>query len=150
LDNKDDEIVLRYPLIFDHRHYVPRLLWRVGEYQALLYLHDHTKIDVTPLIDIPEVGFDFDTGEDAKTIDQHLAKFAKRLAAKWDKRWAFVDLKLIDPAERMSDARHPLKFVFDNIRRRWQYLLLGWDGTLHIKRPSPRRQRWTRVGPASA
>lgn len=116
MDNKDDEIVLRYPLIFDHRHYVPRLLWRVGEYQALLYLRDHTKIDVTPLIDIPEVSFDFETGEDAKTIDQHLAKFAKRFAAKWDNRWAFVDLRLIDPAERMSDGRHPLKFIFDNIR----------------------------------
>src|SRR5439155_18185213 len=108
--------VVRYPLMFDHRHYVPRVLWKQGEYQALLYLRAHTKTDVTPLIDIPEIGFDFEKGEEAKTIDQHLDKFGKRLVDKWGKTWAFVDVGLIDKNERMQDGRHPLKFVFDDIR----------------------------------
>lgn len=122
-DSKDElfgaaEAPLRYPLIFDHKHYVPRLLWKQGEYQALFYLHSQTKFDVTPLIDIPEVGFDFETGEVAKTIDEHLEKFARRLAAKWSQMWAFVDLSLIDTNERMADGRHPVKFVFDDVRQR--------------------------------
>ena len=122
-DSEDDllqgvETPLRYPLIFDYKHYVPRLLWKQGEYQALLYLHSQTKYDVTPLIDIPEVGFDFEAGEDAKTIDQHLEKFATRLAAKWGQRWAFVDLALLDANERMADGRHPVKFIFDDVRRK--------------------------------
>ncbi len=116
LQEEPSAIPLRYPLIFDHRHYVPRLLWRMGEYQALLRLHSRTKTDVTPLIDIPEIGFDFETQEAAKTIDAHLAKFGQRLADKWSERWAFVDLRLIPQAERMSDGRHPVKFVFDTAR----------------------------------
>jgi len=113
---EDSAIPLRYPLIFDHRRYVPRLLWKMGEYQALLRLHLHTKNDVTPLIDIPEIGYDFETQEAAKTIDEHLATFGQRLADKWSERWAFVDLRLIPQSERMSDGRHPVKFIFDTVR----------------------------------
>jgi hypothetical protein len=116
LDNNFEDYPVRYPLLFDHRHYVPRLLWKQGEYQALVHLHLHSKTDVTPLIDIPEIGYDFETGEDAKTVDEHLSKFGKRLSDKWSERWAFVDLALIDPIERMKDRRHPLKFVFDEVR----------------------------------
>jgi hypothetical protein len=118
LDNKDDEIFLRYPLIFDHRHYVPCIRWKLGEYQALLRLKLDVKDSVTPLIEIPEIGWDFETEEDAKTIDEHLKKFATRFTDKWSHRWAFVDLKLIDPNERMVDGRHPLKFVFDDLRNK--------------------------------
>jgi hypothetical protein len=89
----------------------------MGEYQALLRLHDHTRTDVTPLIDIPEIGFDFELQEAAKTIDDHLDKFGRRLADKWPQKWAFVDLRLIPQAERMRDGRHPTTFVFDAARR---------------------------------
>ena len=108
---------VRYPLLFDRRHYVPRLLWKQGEYQALLNLHSLSKYDVTPLIDIPEIGYDFETGEDAKTIDKHLERFGRRFAQKWGDLWAFIDLKSIDSGERMKDGRHPLKFVFDEVRK---------------------------------
>lgn len=109
---------VKYPLIFDHKHYVPRLLWRMGEYQALLNLHSYSKIDVTPLIDIPEVGYDFEKEEPANTIDEHLGLFANRLASKWENKWAFIDLELIAPNERMIDGRHPMKFIFDEVRNR--------------------------------
>jgi len=107
---------VKCPLIFDHKRYVPCLRWKKGEYQALLFLHDHVKNDITPLIEIAEIGFDFETGEDVKTIDKHIEKFAKRLIDKWGYRWAFVDLKNIDPSERMQDRRHPVRFVFDDLR----------------------------------
>ena len=64
---KEDVVqpLVRFPLVFDHKHYVPRLLWKQGEYTALANLHSLSKYDVTPLIDIPEISFDFETREDA-------------------------------------------------------------------------------------
>src|SRR5882757_5233122 len=99
--------LVRFPLVFDHKHYVPRLLWKQGEYTALLNLHSLSKYDVTPLIDVPEIGFDFETQEDAKSIDEHLEKFGARFKKHWGELWAFIDLKLIDSSERMKDRRHP-------------------------------------------
>ena len=113
----EEEPRVRYPLLLDHRRYVPRLLWKQGEYEALANLHSLSKYDATPLIDIPEIGYDFETGEDAKTIDEHLEKFGRRFAQKWGELWAFIDLKLIDSGERMKGGRHPLMFVFDEVRK---------------------------------
>jgi hypothetical protein len=107
---------LKSPLIFDHKRYVPCLRWKKGEYQALRFLQDHTKNDITPLIEIAEIGFDFETEEEVRTVDEHLEPFAKRLLEKWGYRWAFVDLKNIDPSERMKDGHHPVQYVFDDLR----------------------------------
>lgn len=113
---EDEAYPLRCPVPFDHKHYVPRLLWKRGEYDALLNLHAISKFDVTPLIDIPEISYDFEAEEEPKTIDDHLTRFGKRFGQKWSELWAFVDLKLINSAERMKDGRHPLKFIFDEVR----------------------------------
>jgi Beta protein len=114
---EEEEPRLRYPLIFDHRHYVPRLLGKWGEYQALRNLHTVSRHDVTPLIDVPEIGYDFETREDAKTIDEHLERLGTRFGRHWGDLWAFIDLKLIERGKRMKDGRHPLRFVFDEVRK---------------------------------
>lgn len=101
---------------FDEQYYVPCLRWKQGEYQGLLRLREETKHRIIPLLEVPEIGFDFETGEDAKTIDKHLEKFAKRVIEKWGGQMAFVDLRLIPVNERMRDGRHPLKYVFDGLR----------------------------------
>jgi len=103
--------------MFDHRHYVPCLRWKQGEYQALLRLKLDAKDNITPLVNVPEIGWDFESQEEAKTIDEHLGKFGKRFSQKWSFRWAFIDLKLIDSSERMKDGRHPIRFVFDEVRK---------------------------------
>src|SRR5207247_5316293 len=120
---------LKVPLIFDHRHYVPCIRWKQGEYQALLRLKLEAKDSITPLIEIPEIGWDFESQEEAKTIDEHLEKFGKRFSEKWSYRWAFIDLKLIDSKERMKDGRHPIRFVFDEVRRHsgWAIPVVGID-----------------------
>ena len=64
---------------FDHRHYVPCLRWKQGEYQAVLQLPISTKRLFTPLIEVPEIGWDFENEIETKTIDEHLAPFAKRI-----------------------------------------------------------------------
>jgi hypothetical protein len=101
---------------FDHRHYVPCIRWKQGEYQAILRLSDDTKDIITPLIEVPEIGFDFEEEQPKKSIDGHLKPFAKRVATKWKGRPCFVDLKLIKPSERMADGQHPVTFVFDDLR----------------------------------
>lgn len=101
---------------FDDWHYVPCLRWKMGEYQAITRLNDETKGLITPLIEVPEIGFDFAKGEPAKSVDKHLAPFSKRVAKKWGRRPCFVDLNLLEPSERMSDGKHILRFVFDDLR----------------------------------
>lgn len=81
--------------MFNHRHYVPVLKWKQGEYQALTRLRDNCKDRVTPLIEIPPVGFDYAKKKDRTTIDNHLSDFGKRLRLKWQTRPCFVDLKLV-------------------------------------------------------
>ena len=101
---------------FNHNHYVPCLRWKQGEYQAVTTLSSVTKDYITPLLEVPEMGFDFEKKEESKTIDEHLAPFAKRILEKWGKRECFVDLSLIDSDRRqMEDGRHPVLFVFEGL-----------------------------------
>jgi hypothetical protein len=102
---------------FDHRHYVPCLRWKQGEYQAVLRLHDAIKHAFTPLIEIPELGWDFEEKKEKKTIDELLSEFAlKKICKKWGRSPCFVDLSLIPPAERMENGVHPIRFIFNELR----------------------------------
>ena len=104
-------------------HYVPCLRWKQGEYQALLRLSPGTKDSLTPLIEVPEIGFDFETRRESRSVDEHLSAFAKRLKAKWRGRRCFVDMHVIDLSKRMETGQHPFAFVFDD---------LGSEGALAI------------------
>lgn len=102
---------------FDHRHYVPCLRWKQGEYQAVLKLPDTIKNVFTPLIEIPELGWDFEEKKEKKTIDELLFGFAlKKVYKKWGTSPCFVDLGLTPPAKRMENGVHPIRFIFDELR----------------------------------
>lgn len=101
---------------FDHRHYIPCLRWKQGEYQAVSRLPDTAKRAFTPLIEVPGIGWDFENVKEAKTVDEHLAPFAKRVYDKWGNSPCFVDLKLIAPSERLANGTHPVRFIFDELR----------------------------------
>ena len=101
---------------FDHNHYVPCLRWKQGEYQAVLDLRTTARNFITPLIEVPEMGFDFETRSESKTIDKHLEPFAKRVRTKWGTRPCFVDALHIPREKVMADGRHPVSFVFDDLR----------------------------------
>lgn len=103
-------------LPFDNRHYVPCLRWKQGEYQALLRLTEDVKSHVTPIVEVPEIGFDFENRKEAKNIDEHLSNFGKRVKGKWGDRLCFVDLKLLTSSLRMADGTHPLDFVFQDLK----------------------------------
>jgi len=101
---------------FDHRHYVPCLRWKQGEYQAVLRLPDTTKRVFMPLIEVPGIGWDFEEKKAKKTIDEHLDPFTKRVRKKWGNSPCFVDFNLIKTTERMENGLHPVCFVFDGLR----------------------------------
>jgi len=96
--------------------YIPCLRWKQGEYQALSRLSLNTKHILKPLIEIPEIGYDFEKCCDSKTIDEHLAKMAHRIEANWGYDPCFVDMHLIESSERMKSGQHPLTFIFDELR----------------------------------
>ncbi len=103
---------------FDHTHYVPCLLWKQGEYQALSRLPIKIKRFFTPLVEIPEIGYDFENETKVRMIDEHLTPFAKRVHEKWGRQPCFVDLNRIGSNERMATGVHPVRFVFDRLRER--------------------------------
>jgi len=102
---------------FNHTHYIPCLRWKQGEYQAVWRLPDTTKRMFTPLIEIPELGWDFEEEKEKKTIDQLLTDFAlKKVFKKWGRYLCFVDLNLIPAHERMKNGVHPIRFIFNELR----------------------------------
>ena len=102
--------------MFNHRHYVPILKWKMGEYQALQRLTAPVKDGLTPLLEIPPVGFDFETGQHKESADDHLGDFGRRLKSKWQARQCFVDLKYLPPHTRMAGGRHYVDVVFETAR----------------------------------
>jgi len=102
---------------FDYKHYVPCLRWKQGEYQSVFRLSNETKASFTPLIEVPEIVWDFEKEKDCKTIDKHLEPFAKRIINKWGKAPCFIDLRCIESSERMQDGTHPVRFIFNELRQ---------------------------------
>ncbi len=100
---------------FSSGQYVPCLRWKQGEYQALSRLSSNAQVAIVPLIEIPEIGYDFESDTNSKSIDEHLSKFAKRVKEKWG-RHCLVDINIIPPSERMNNGEHPLAFVFEDLR----------------------------------
>ena len=96
--------------------YSPCLRFKQGEYQALKKLSTVAKNLILPLIEVPEKGFDFATNTVSKSIDKHLAPFAKRVKDNWGFEECFVDLRLIDGNERMASGEHPVLFTFTDLR----------------------------------
>ena len=99
-------------MTFRPQHYIPCLRWKQGEYQALLNLSSLARDSIVPIIEVAEVGFDFESQTDSKTIDQHLFSFAKRVRDKWGRKECYVDMRYIEPSTQMSNGQHPGTFVF--------------------------------------
>lgn len=102
--------------MFGHNHYVPILKWRQSEYQAIWKLEDAVKDVITPLFEIPKENWDFEKQQAAKSIDDHLATFGKRLKAKWGGRTCFVDSCHLPSDACMADGRHHLSHIFELAR----------------------------------
>lgn len=102
-------------MTFDYKQYIPCLRWKMGEYQAVMRLSDDTKEKITPLIEIPQIGWDFEEGKEKKSIDDHLAPFPKRIHDKWGEAYCFIDIKHISSNKRMNDGSHPVNFILNSL-----------------------------------
>lgn len=88
--------------MFDHRHYVPVLRWKRGEWRAVKKVNDADRELMTPL-------FEFTPRElEPSNIDSRLAEYAQTMDDCWNGRSAFVDTALISSAIRGASRRHPL------------------------------------------
>ncbi|GAB6112477.1 beta family protein [Desulfomicrobium salsuginis] len=100
---------------FNHNHYVPCLRWKQGEYMAIAKLSASTRERITPLIEVPEIGFDFEEQAEKKSLDDHIAPFGKRVKAKWG-RPCFVDLIHLPAGKLLANGIHPVIQVFEDLR----------------------------------
>ncbi len=96
--------------------YVPVLKWRQGEYQALFRLDAAVKDRIVPLIEVTPPEWDFELAKQAKSIDEHLVKFAPRLKQKWGERLAYLYAGHIPDGQTMADGSHPVTYLLDSAR----------------------------------
>lgn len=101
-----------------HDQYVPILKWREGQYIALERLKAKIKEQLCPLLVIPPVEFDFEEWRPKKTVEEHIAPFPDRYLKKWGKNKAFIDLHDSLYSEFMSDGRHILHYVFEELNEK--------------------------------
>jgi hypothetical protein len=96
--------------VISSSHYVPILLTKAGELQALRHAASAIKDRFTPLFAVPHVTWSYDTDDWAELLESHLGDLPGDLAQAWGPRRAFVDLLLVDDDTPMSDGRHPLEW----------------------------------------
>lgn len=103
--------------MFSHTHYVPVLKWKMGEYQALSRLAEPVKDRITPLLEVPPVGFDFETRANKETLDSHIGDFGRRLKSKWQARPCFVELKYLQANPLCTGGQHCVDELFNAARQ---------------------------------
>lgn len=96
--------------------YIPCLRWKQGEYQAVLTLKNSTKKMLLPIIEVPEIGYDFENQKNNKTIDEHLEPFTKRIIDKWGKEKCFIDIKYIEEYPKLKSGQPPVERIFNELR----------------------------------
>ncbi len=97
--------------MFDHKHYVPILKAKEGEFGALSELTEKVKKQITPVIDI------YKEDNSGKALDVYLHKIGNKILSSWgDTHPIFVDLFGINLKDRVSDGSHPLTYLFDHLR----------------------------------
>jgi len=95
--------------------YVPVVKWQLAEFQALYRLSDTIKDAITPLLNIPPIGYDFEEQRLKKTAHEQVEPFPDKFKVKWGGRKAFVDLDKSLQDEFMNDGKSVVSYVFDKL-----------------------------------
>ncbi|MDK1081189.1 MAG: beta family protein [Anaerolineae bacterium] len=98
------------------KSYIPCLRWKKGEYLAIEQLSSLAHNYILPLIEVAEIGFDFEKRKENKSIDEHLNLFAKRIKGKWGTDKCFIDPRIINSTVRMKNGDHPVTYIFNDLR----------------------------------
>ena len=103
--------------MFNHRHYVPILKGKDGEFRALACLPASSGPNFTPFIDVPRRDVDSSTKQPREAIDIYLAKKAKKLQRYWGTtRILFVDVFDLDLGLRTYDGMTCVESLFNQLR----------------------------------
>jgi len=97
--------------------YIPCIKWKKGEYDAIRELKPITKKLIFPLIEVPEIGYDFEEHKFKKSIDEHLKKLTSRIKDNWGTEYCFVDPKYLDFHSSMITGEHPIEYLFSNFKK---------------------------------
>ncbi|MGH7772706.1 MAG: beta family protein [Candidatus Binatia bacterium] len=90
--------------MFDHKHYVPIIPWKMGERIALRELFESDRQGIVPLIEIPQNFVDkkpifFETG-------RFIHSMLPEIASYWGDGLAFVDLHALARLSSTNVTRH--------------------------------------------
>ena len=96
--------------------YVPVLKGRAGEFGALQTLPDHVRAELSPVLEVPPVPWDYALDEPAKSLDAHLSAVVPKISKCWGNNLAWLDLIWISADDRLEDGRHPLAAIFNEAR----------------------------------
>jgi len=104
--------------MFDHHHYVPLLKGKKGEFDALSQIDQKKIMNMTPLIEVPPIDWDYANERPKKTIDEHISTFPAKLSKAWgNERALFIDLYYIEPGDKTESGQHPLIPITDSLRQ---------------------------------
>jgi Beta protein len=99
------------------RHYMPVLKWKRGEVLALSELSTDVKDQLSPLLEIPALPYNFETESPAKTIDEHLQSVRRNIEQSiGDGRQAFIDCRFLGRDLRMLNGQPPLAYLLEQHR----------------------------------
>ena len=98
--------------------YVPVLKGKEGEYSALETLANDVRNRLMPLIEVPDVPYDYASEAWAKSLDEHVGGIADRLQKCWHDAPLYLDLPWSEGDERLSDGRVALEAVLSDCAER--------------------------------
>ncbi len=98
--------------------YVPILKGKEGEFAALEALSSDVKPEVTPLIEVPGVPFDFASGRSAKSLDEHTRGFPERISRSWGTNEFYLSTPYFGEDELLADGRCAFDFLLSECKRR--------------------------------
>ena len=98
-----------------HKHYVPFLKGKQGEFDALSKIGRDDREHLTPLIEIGPIEIDPKTGANAESLDEAIEGVAAKIAKAWGSLdFCFVDLPEFEATARLEDGRHPVARFFED------------------------------------
>jgi hypothetical protein len=97
--------------------YVPVLKGKEGEFSALESLTSEVRSRLMPLIEIPDVPYDYANERPAKTLDDHVSGIAARLRKCWPEGRLYLDLPWFEQDEYLSDGRVAIDGVLSECAR---------------------------------
>lgn len=102
--------------MFDHKHYVPILTAKLGEYRALRVLANGVKDALTPVFETPPIDWDFQNDAPECTIDEQIATVATNIQSHWGDRLAFIDTYPLEAEGNTATGTHHLTHIMNEAR----------------------------------